>query len=447
MTIFDEIAEKQGDDKWEEWKKLVLEARDEIAAFVGSYRTGGTAKYINWHQGSFNFCLRISFEDDGPDAIIRFPGPGHTTFRDEKIEKEVHIIKFLHEKTTIPIPRLLGWGLTTDSPKGLGPFMISEYAEGVSVSTILSDPKDPYTIYLNPEIDGKILDEIFEQIADIMLQLYQFTFSSIGSISKDSSNLWQVTGRPLTYTMNELATTAFYPVDKFPTGPFESTREYLDYLTQERMTHLWTQRNLAFNKKEAEERYVARHLFTSLADKFCVDDDGSFRLFCDDFRPQNMRVDPDTLRITAVLDLEFTNVLPSQFASESPWWLLLVGPDIYVYRGHTVQEFVAAYEPRLEQFLQAMRRVERARSVIKPHDDNEKPLSELMRESWRSKRFWFNYAARKPFDVEVLFNDSLNDSGAGIDSLSTEVRAGLDEFIEMKMKQLWAYVDDCKELL
>jgi hypothetical protein len=34
MTVFDEIAEKTGDDQWEEWKKQVLGARDEIAAFV-----------------------------------------------------------------------------------------------------------------------------------------------------------------------------------------------------------------------------------------------------------------------------------------------------------------------------------------------------------------------------------------------------------------------------
>ena len=39
--VFDEIAGKSGDYLWEEWKKQVLGARDEIAAFVVSHRPGG----------------------------------------------------------------------------------------------------------------------------------------------------------------------------------------------------------------------------------------------------------------------------------------------------------------------------------------------------------------------------------------------------------------------
>lgn len=92
MTIFDEIAEKTGDDQWEEWKNQVLGARDEIAAFVASRRQGDEAReFINWFEGSFNFCLQVTFDDGGPDAIIRFPGLGHTTFREEKIVTDPQI--------------------------------------------------------------------------------------------------------------------------------------------------------------------------------------------------------------------------------------------------------------------------------------------------------------------------------------------------------------------
>jgi hypothetical protein len=41
-----------------------------------------------------------------------------------------------------------------------------------------------------------------------------------------------------------------------------------------------------------------------------------------------MLVDAETLKITAVLDLEFTNAMPAQFAYDPPWWLLLVGPEM-----------------------------------------------------------------------------------------------------------------------
>jgi hypothetical protein len=50
------------------------------------------------------------------------------------------------------------------------------------------------------------------QFANYMLQLSQLTFTCIGAISKDhASNTWSVTGRPLSYNMNELATVAGYP--------------------------------------------------------------------------------------------------------------------------------------------------------------------------------------------------------------------------------------------
>jgi hypothetical protein len=84
--------------------------------------------------------------------------------------------------------------------------------------------------------------------------------------------------------MNELATTAFYPVDTFHTVPFESARDYFRSLNTEHITHLWTQRNLSTNPKDTQERYVARHLFAQLIDKHCIDDCGPFKFLCDDRR-------------------------------------------------------------------------------------------------------------------------------------------------------------------
>jgi aminoglycoside phosphotransferase (APT) family kinase protein len=444
MTLFDELAEKIGDDQWDDWKERVLDAKEEIAAFVASRQPGRGAEVLDWFQGSFNFCLQIMYSDETPDAIIRFPGPGHTTFRDEKIWNEVQVIQFLQQNTTIPVPRLISWGLTEDSPRHFGPFMISDFVEGVHLSDILRDPNDAKRLYLNPQIDGEILDKVFSQIADIMLQLYKFDFDHIGAISKASSTgCWSVPRRPLTYSMNELATTAFYPMDTFPTAPFASAGDYFRSLVSEQKTHLWTQRNLCGSPVEALNRYVSRHLFAQSVDRHCINDRGPFKLFCDDFRPQNIMVDPNTLRIKAVLDLEFTNAMPSQYASEPPWWLLLVGPDSYLLRGRTIEEFVEAYKPRLEQFLKAMEQAEQGRESL----DDEKPISSLMRDSWDKKRFWFNYAARKPFDVEVLFDSCIKEGDTGIESLDEEARAGLESFVEMKMKQLKAYDNECAKCL
>lgn len=443
MGYFDEIAEKIGDDQWDEWKKRVLEASSEIASFVSRRLSRGNSKVVGWSEGSFNFCLRVNSSNANVDAMIRFPGPGHTTFRDEKVINEVNIITFLQERTTIPIPRLLSWGLTKDSPHEFGPFMISGFVDGVHLSDILKDPSNKRQIYLDPNVNDPLLDNVFEQMCDILLQLYQFDFSAIGAISKNyASNTWSVTRRPLTYSMNELTTAAFYPAQEFPVAPLTSASGWFREISHQHITHLKTQRNYSASREEAREQYIIRHLFALLVDQHTIDEHGPFKLFCDDLRPQNILVDPQTMRINAVLDLEFTNAMPSQYASEPPWWLLLAGPDSYLLRGRTLGEFHTAYEPRLEQFLQAMRRVEAARGL--QHDAG---LSMLMRDAWVRNRFWFNYAARKPFDVEEIFKHFLNDDCKGIECLDDETRGALEGFIRMKMEQLKAYDEDCRLLL
>jgi hypothetical protein len=62
-------------------------------------------------------------------------------------------------------------------------------------------------------------------------------------------------------------------------------------------------------------------------------------------------------------------------------------------------------------------------------------------------RFWFNYAARKPFDAEVFFDTFLDEDGAGIESLDDQDREGIDAFVEMKMKQVQAYDNECSQFL
>jgi hypothetical protein len=63
-----------------------------------------------------------------------------------------------------------------------------------------------------------------------------------------------------------------------------------------------------------------------------------------------MLIDPETLRITAILDFEFTNAMPAEFTYDPPWWLLLSGPEMRLERC-AMEEFLTLYEPEMEQFL------------------------------------------------------------------------------------------------
>jgi hypothetical protein len=174
--------------------------------------------------------------------MIRFPKPGHTgtSLRDEKVSNVVRFMKFLAQRTTIPLPRVVSWGLTEESPLQLGPFIIMDFVEELRLSTLLKRPTetDQDEVVLNPDIDDSILDSIYDQIAGYLLQLSRLDFTGIGAISKaHDSNTWSVTGRPLTYNMNELATVSGYPTDKFPTTKFLSAKEYFQNLAIEHLIH------------------------------------------------------------------------------------------------------------------------------------------------------------------------------------------------------------------
>ncbi len=447
MTSCDEIAAEKSEAEWMSWKDKVLESKYEIVKFVARCRKGGDAeRIVHYYGGSFNVCIHIRFKDAGPDAIIRFAKPGLTAFRDEKVEKEVQVMKFLSKHTKIPVPRLISWGSTADSPRQLGPYIIMDYVEGSHLSDVLKKPTPDKqeTYILNPDIDDRTLDIVYRQIADFMLQLYEFDFTHIGSISENccGSNTWSVTGRPLTYNMNELAISTGYPIDRFPKEPLASANEYFRALAEQHLIHLSTQRNLTTNPEDARRRYIARHLFAQLAASNQVHNSSPFKLFCDDLRPANILVDKETLKITAVLDLEYTNAMPAQFAHSPPWWLLLTGPDIWLEQGHTMEEFITRYQPRLEQFLRALEHVEEEKTNQRPQSAQR--LSSLMRDSWESGDFWFNFAARKSLDVDAIFYtqlDRLNFGGsARIDDLLDEgLRAGIESFVEMKMEQWDAY--------
>lgn len=443
-TCFDEIEETNGDDECRAWLSRVFDAKLELATFVAGRRgRGKVTEYVGFLKGSFNFSFRFRFSDEGPDAIIRFPKPGHTaTFlRDEKVTNEVQVMEYLRQNTTIPVPFVYSWGLTAESPQQFGPFIIMDFVEGTLLSTVLKQPTESTQgdIILDPSIKNSILDKIYRQTASYLLQLSQLTFTRIGAISREGSK-WAVNKRPLTYNMNELATVAGYPDDLFPTSAFDRASDYLRSVAHEHLAHLRIQRNLADDSEIARARFIARHRFVQLIPKYCIDDDGPFIPFCDDLRPSNMLVDPETFQITAVLDFEFTNAMPAQFTYDPPWWLLLSGPEVWLDRG-SIEEFRSLYEPRMEQFLQALKLVEET-SVSEGQQLTGPRLSARMLESWRSGRFWFDYATRKSFELDAIYWATLHDGNTGVELLDDEARAEMEPFIEKKMEQLRVYKEE-----
>lgn len=445
---FDQIAVERGDALFASWVSEFTSSAEEVTALVERHRGGIATGIVEYLTGSFNVCARIGFSN-GPDAIIRFPKPGMVAFPDEKVRNEVAVMKFLSEKTGIPIPRLIGWGLAKDSTCNLGPFIIMEYVEGRSLSDVLNKPgADASDLpILNPDIDEATLALVYMQLADILLQLSEHNFEHIGAISKDDQGVWSVQSRPWTYNMNELATVGDYPINRFPKHKFSRASTYLQELVTQHLIHLEAQPNIIEDRDDCRKKYLARHLFQQLIkdrnDVASMDDSGPFKLFCDDFRPSNILVD-ESLKIVAVPDWEFTYAAPSSFTYSPPWWLLVRGLDSWV-DGNRLEDFLRLYRPRLDLFLRILQEREDIRAknnYLVPRQS----MSMRMREAMEDGTFWLNIASRKSWDVDQIYWDQLDrihlgqDPGERLERIAdSSIREGVGGFIDMKMEQYENY--------
>lgn len=117
----------------------------------------------------------------------------------EKINQEVAIMKFVREKTMIPIPKVIACGTAKGRFTGLGPFIIMEFIEGERLDEVLyQDDK------IKPEIEQSTLNIIYKQMAQIYLELDSHDFDQIGGLSISlNEHTWRIGSAPLTLKMNE----------------------------------------------------------------------------------------------------------------------------------------------------------------------------------------------------------------------------------------------------
>ncbi|KAG9249385.1 uncharacterized protein F5Z01DRAFT_631806 [Emericellopsis atlantica] len=441
-TSFDAIAQRNAQDAKMAFLDQFTRAKEDIVSFVDS-RLGWkqAGKFLGYFIGSFNISIAVQNGETGERALIRFPIPGkvYKSWLEQKVKNEVMVLKYISRHTDIPIPQVHHWGLTEESPCHMGPFIIEEFMEGEDLGELLRKPSDinEDLLVLNPGINNAKLDFVYEQIAGFQLQLSRLEFPRIGAISMDSeTGEGKVTGPPLTYDMNEVVGFAGFPAESYTaTEPFSRAGDYFSDRARCMQVNLETHRNIGFDDDNITwSRCVARHCFAKLVPVYGnIDEAGPFRLFCDDMRPSNMLADPKTMRITALLDLEFTNAMPAQYAYDLPSWLILRDPAIMI--SDSKQEFVDAFEPRKDQFIRAMERAE----AKFPPAEGQPTLSARIRESWDSGRFWFNLAARSSFDVDEVYWKCLHKEGRGESMLDQATLDDKSEFLKRKKAQFDAY--------
>lgn len=173
---FDDVAWEQSEDISDGWVQGLFKSEDTLRAigdFLWKHYGGVPTALCDPRAGSFNLSFRMEFQDGG-SAIIRFPKPGTAMFPEEKVRNEVAVIRYIQEYTSIPVPFILHWGTREESPLGLGPFIIMEYmghAMGLDDTLNMPTLKREDRAALNPDIDIDTLELLYEQLADILLQL------------------------------------------------------------------------------------------------------------------------------------------------------------------------------------------------------------------------------------------------------------------------------------
>lgn len=193
---YDQNVERQNKLLCREWlakHKSIRESR-EIEKWL-SLRCGKQATLTGAKHGAFNWCDKITF-DDGLEWIIRFSVAGKVKHRDEKVAKEVSIMKLLQTSTKIPVPQIHFWGLSDANPVGLGPFIVMDFVKGMSfeewwVDKNISENENELRIHLR-------------ELAFIYHQLSKITFPAACSPVLDGESDEMNYDPPLTMKMHEI---------------------------------------------------------------------------------------------------------------------------------------------------------------------------------------------------------------------------------------------------
>lgn len=338
---------------------------------------------------------------------------------DEKVRHEVAMMRYVAEKTTIPVAKVYHYGTAAENPTGLGPFIIMDYTEHErTMSEALNDPviNSSESHVLDPNVSTEKLEVLYRQMANIVLQLSTLTFDRIGSLVQDEVGGFHVSGRPLTMNMNSILEFTEAPPSLLPNRQYSTATKWYSALADMHLTQLAFQHNDAVeDEDDARDKYVARQLFRRLAAEgrlasgFDTDEDHQsgqetvFRLFSEDLRPSNVLIDKD-LRVVGVIDWEFAYIAPSQFSFDPPWWLLLKAPDDWPEGGYA--SWMETYEPRLKTFLHLLEEEEekwQAGSGTTDGDQGEVRLSQQMRKRWESREWMISYAARNSWAFDCIY--------------------------------------------
>ena len=304
--------------------------------------------------------------------------------------------------------------------------------------TLLSKGLRDSSRSLNPDVCELTLEMAYSGMAQIVLELSKPVFKYIGALQWDDAKWW-VSKRPQSLNMNEFVRVGNFPPAEFVdfNHTFNCASEYFQHLAELQFLHLKYQRNDAdTDEGDCRKKYVARCLFRRIARQVKVQR-GRYHLYCDDLRPSNVLVSESDLKVTGVIDWEYTYVAPAEFTSCAPWWLLFESPEAWV-----LDSFMSRYRPRFELFLKVLRGHE-DRQIRDGSLRESQRLSDKMALSVENGLFWFCLPARKSFMTDEIYWKFLDERYFGplsalsdrLTLLTPDERDHMEDFVREKMRQ------------
>lgn len=205
---FDERYDILHEIQRDRWVSEVAAMREsgELARWVSTYHghrlscaTDGAVKFIN---GGYNLSQKLTFTN-GDVWLVRFAQKGVVCddLADEKVAMEVEALMRIRQETNVPVPKVQGWGTAANNPLGLGPFIIMDFIEGVSLESLWKERPDKRLI--RSDIADADIEYIYRQFARIQLKLFQLNFERIGSLPTPLTN-FVAPIRPLTFKIHDI---------------------------------------------------------------------------------------------------------------------------------------------------------------------------------------------------------------------------------------------------
>ncbi|KAJ5918301.1 phosphotransferase enzyme family protein [Penicillium verhagenii] len=395
---FDSRAKQQSDRVFQTWiQNLLKNAPENLAGKLASRHCRDTpVSASRLHNGAFNVCYRVTFEN-GARVVVRFAALGRVIARIEKVEGETALMEFISQRTTIPVPKIWGFGKCA-----IGPYIVMSFIEGSPPSGL---------------------------------------GFSIGAIRRDELGTWTVPKRPFTFNMNRLAQFSNIPLNVFKRQHFKNAADYFEELAEQHFHHLEFQLNDAvISESDCRQKHIARCLFRKICREIATEHlNGPFRLYCDDLCSDNILVEASGYCATGVIDWEFTYPAPVEFAYAAPWWLLLERPEDWE---DDLDQLLSRFRPKSDIFLEVLRDCEASKIKDGTLLESQR-LSSGMGSSLETGQFWICLASRHSAMFGEIYWKFIDPKFFGrfttiedrLDLLSADERLKIDTFIEMKLRQ------------